>query len=77
MQGQPPITAFDRDVLRRLIDVHSHDFLLRGDIVLDGLPFTRWSVLRYQQGDIRIVARSSGSDEALTGPAAVAPPDAR
>lgn len=79
LQGQPPIT--DTGGLASLIDVYSHDFLLRGDLVLDDVPFTRWSVLHHTQGGpgggVRIVARSSGSDEALTGPVPIAAPDTR
>ena len=44
-------------------------FLLRGDIVLDEIPFTTWSLLEYQQGGqgggVHVLARSRGSDEAL------------
>jgi general secretion pathway protein K len=52
----------------QLIDVHSEYFLLRGDIVLDEVPFTTWSLLEYRTGPgggVHVLARSRGSDEAL------------
>jgi len=53
----------------QLIDVHSNYFLLRGDIVLDEIPFTTWSLLESrkgaQGGGVHVLARSRGSDEAL------------
>ena len=53
----------------QLIDVHSDYFLLRGDIALDEVPFTTWSLLEYrrggQGGGVHVLARSRGSDEAL------------
>jgi general secretion pathway protein K len=56
-------------VSSQLIDVHSNYFILRGDIVLDEIPFTTWSLLEYQGGGqgggVHVLARSRGSDEAL------------
>lgn len=78
LDGQPPLaTSIDRDVLRTLLSINSNDFLLRGDIVLDGVPFTSWSVIHYEtggtNGGVHVIARSRGSDEALAGPAPIAP----
>lgn len=60
--------------LAALVGVNSVAFLLRGDIVLDGLPFTVFRVVLVQGGRVRIVQRSRGADEALVG---LALPDAR
>jgi general secretion pathway protein K len=46
-----------------LIAFRSDYFLLRGDIVLDDVPFTTWSLI--ERGSLRVLARSRGSDEAL------------
>ena len=52
-----------------LIDFRSDYFLLRGNIVLDDVPFTTWSLIEYRRGGsdggISVLARSRGSDEAL------------
>jgi len=63
----------------QLIDVRSDYFLLRGDIVLDEVPFTTWSLIEYRQGSaaggVRVLARSRGSDEALVvATPGIAPP---
>ncbi|HEX6834232.1 MAG TPA: type II secretion system minor pseudopilin GspK [Rudaea sp.] len=44
-----------------LWDVHSDHFLARGEIVLDGLPFTFFSLIEERNG-IRILQRSQGED---------------
>jgi len=51
--------------LANLITDKSDHFLLRGDIVLDEIPFTTWSLLERGGGSIRVLARSRGSDEVL------------
>ncbi|WP_395683487.1 type II secretion system minor pseudopilin GspK [Dokdonella sp.] len=52
-------------------------FLLRGDIVLDEVPFTTWSLLEHRQDGVHVVARSRGSDEALVvATPGIAPPAA-
>lgn len=63
----------------QLIDVRSDYFLLRGDIALDEVPFTTWSLIEYRQGSaaggVRVLARSRGSDEALVvATPGIAPP---
>jgi len=65
----------------QLIDVRSDYFLLRGDIALDEVPFTTWSLIEYRQGSaaggVRVLARSRGSDEALVvATPGIAPPAA-
>jgi general secretion pathway protein K len=49
-------------------------FLARGDIVLDDVPFTFYSLLERgsSAGGIRVLERSRGSDDALVAPAPVA-----
>ena len=64
-----------------LIDFRSDYFLLRGDIALDEVPFTTWSLIEYRQGSaaggVRVLARSRGSDEALVvATPGIAPPAA-
>lgn len=50
----------------QLFDVHSDHFLARGDIVLDGLPFTFYSLIERidggSGGGIRVIQRSRGDD---------------
>lgn len=54
------------------IDVHSRYFLARGDIVLDGVPYTFFSVIERGQGrGVRVLARSRGADDALVAAAPV------
>jgi len=62
-----------------LIDFRSDYFLLRGDIALDEVPFTTWSLIEYRRGSaaggVRVLARSRGSDEALVvATPGIAPP---
>lgn len=59
--------------LAALVDVHSDAFLARGDIVLDDLPFTVFSVLLQRGGRVIAVQRSSGADEALVAAVALVP----
>ena len=51
---------------RRCYDVRSSYFLARGDITLDGLPFTFYSLIEHQiggaSGGIRVIERSRGAD---------------
>ena len=44
-------------------------FLARGDIRLDEVPFTFYSLIERTQGSIRVIERSRGSDDALVAPA--------
>ena len=49
-----------------LLGTRSSWFLARGDIVLDGVPFTFYSLIGRMQGSgIRVLERSRGSDDAL------------
>ncbi len=59
--------------LAALVDVHSDAFLARGDIVLDDLPFTVFSVLLQRGGRVIAVQRSRGADEALLAPVVLDP----
>ena len=52
--------------------VASDYFLARGDIVLDEVPFTFYSLIERGSGSIRVLERSRGSDEALVAPAPIA-----
>ncbi len=51
---------------RQCYDVHSSYFLARGDITLDGLPFTFYSLIEHHiggaGGGIRVIERSRGAD---------------
>ena len=56
-----------------LLAVNSSYFLARGDIVLDDVPFTFFSLIQHNQGQpIQVLERSRGSDDALVAPAPVA-----
>ncbi|MEO5623992.1 MAG: hypothetical protein ABIO74_08875, partial [Dokdonella sp.] len=47
-------------------------FLARGDIVLDDVPFTFYSLIeRVQNRPIAVLERSRGSDDALVAPAPI------
>lgn len=59
--------------LAPLVDVYSDAFLLRGDIVLDRVPFTVYSLLLQRGGRVVVVQRSRGADEALVAPVDLAP----
>ncbi len=53
-----------------LVDTHSDAFLARGDIVLDGVPFTVFRlILAPISGRVQVVQRSRGADDALIGAA--------
>lgn len=53
-----------------LVGVRSEAFLARGQIVLDGVPFTLSSVLLAPSaGQVQVVQRSRGADDALIGAA--------
>jgi general secretion pathway protein K len=50
-----------------MLDVKSSYFLARGDIQLDGVPFTFHSLIHKEDGGgIQVIGRSRGSDDALT-----------
>lgn len=59
-----------------LIADSSAYFLARGDIVLDEVPFTFYSLIEYRQGGvdggIHVLERSRGSDDALVAAAPIA-----
>jgi general secretion pathway protein K len=50
------------------LGVASSYFLARGDVRLDDVPFTFFSVIERAQGGNRVIARSRGSDDALVAP---------
>lgn len=53
-------------------------FLARGDIVLDDVPFTFFSLIERVQGRTSmVISRSRGSDDALIAPAAISADPAR
>ncbi|MGN6519866.1 MAG: type II secretion system minor pseudopilin GspK [Dokdonella sp.] len=54
-----------------LLDVKSSYFLARGDIVLDGVPFTFFSMIERGFGGVRVLERSRGADDALVVAAAI------
>jgi general secretion pathway protein K len=65
-QRLAPLGLTSTPLLQSQITDRSNYFLLRGDIVLDDVPFTTWSLLEFQQGGgVHVLARSRGSDEAL------------
>jgi general secretion pathway protein K len=56
--------------LRAQLGFRSSYFLARGDIVLDDVPFTFFSLIERRIGSgIRVLERSRGADEALSTPA--------
>jgi len=60
-----------------LVDTRSGAFLARGDIVLDGVPFTVFRlILAPPNGRVQVVQRSRGADEALLGAAPIDDVDA-
>ncbi len=77
--AQPPLDVAAAAAIERRATWRSSHFLLRGDILLDGVPFTTWSVLYYPRNGssagVQVVARSRGSDEALVGRVPTAAPD--
>jgi len=55
-----------------LVDTRSDAFLARGDIVLDGVPFTMFRlILAPPSGRVQVVQRSRGADDALLGAAPI------
>lgn len=66
--GSPGATS-----LRAVLDTTSTYFLARGDVVLDEVPFTFYSLIeRPRNGPIRVLQRSRGSDAAADAPVAAA-----
>ncbi len=57
--GAPPLPL-------TMLDILSSYFLARGDIVLDDVPFTFYSLI--QRNPMNVVERSRGSDDALVAP---------
>jgi len=57
--------------IETVVGTASTYFLARGDINLDGVPFTFYSLIERrsgQDGGIRVIERSRGSDDALVAP---------
>jgi general secretion pathway protein K len=63
--GLPPLSP----VLIGELAVSSDYFLARGDVVLDTVPFTFYSLIERNGGRVRVLERSRGSDDALVAPA--------
>jgi len=60
----PTVVPSDR------VGTSSSYFLARGDVTLDGIPFTYYSLIERASGvGIRVLERSRGSDDALVAPA--------
>jgi len=58
-------------LIETVVGTASTYFLARGDINLDGVPFTFYSLIERrtgQGGGIRVIERSRGSDDALVAP---------
>lgn len=72
-QWQTQNIIVDPAITSRMIGVVSTYFLARGDILLDGVPFTFYSLIERDMGGadggIRVLERSRGSDDALVAPA--------
>jgi general secretion pathway protein K len=63
--------VIDPNLGTRHLGTASSYFLARGDITLDGVPFTFYSLLERRSGPdggIRVLERSRGSDDALVSP---------
>ncbi|MGA9342795.1 MAG: type II secretion system minor pseudopilin GspK [Rhodanobacteraceae bacterium] len=61
-QGLPPLDP----ALASQIGVSSNYFMARGQITLDDVPMTFYSLIQRNGGRIEVLERSRGSDEALT-----------
>lgn len=61
-KGKVPFTMYD---------VKSTYFLARGEVSLDGVPLTFFSLIGADQGGYRVFERSRGADDALTAPAVI------
>ena len=57
------------DVQSVRVGLSSDYFLARGDVNLDGVPFTFYSLINRSPSGIRVLERSRGSDDALVAPA--------
>jgi len=55
----------------KMYDVLSTYFLARGEVSLDGVPLTFFSLIGNDRGVIRVYERSRGADDALTAPAVI------
>lgn len=70
----------DGAINERMAGTVSTYFLARGDVVLDEIPFTFFSLIERglggARGGVRVLERSRGSDDVLTAPA-LPPADAR
>lgn len=65
-----PGIPFDTNDVSRRVGTSSDYFLARGDVNLDGVPFTFYSLIERSPGlGIRVLERSRGSDDALVAPA--------
>ena len=60
----------DERLSKRTLSTASSYFLARGDMTLDGVPFTFYSLIERRIGDgVRVLERSRGSDDALVAAA--------
>jgi general secretion pathway protein K len=62
--------AIDSALTDRMVGTTSTYFLARGDVLLDDVPFTFFSLIQSGLG-IQVIERSRGSDDALIAPAPV------
>lgn len=70
--------ALDAPRLTALVTTSSNYFEMRGDVVLDDIPFSFVSLIERRQGSgARVLARSRGSDESRPRPAGDASSPAR
>lgn len=60
-----------RTLSTSMYDVRSTYFLARGEVSLDGVPLTFFSLIGRDQGGYRVFERSRGADDALTAPAVI------
>jgi general secretion pathway protein K len=54
-----------------MYDVRSTYFLARGEVSLDGVPLTFFSLIGRDQGGYRVFERSRGADDALAAPVVI------
>jgi general secretion pathway protein K len=63
------------DVPPNMVGTTSSYFVARGDIGLDGVPFTFYSLIERNQGSLRVIERSRGADAPLASAVPATEPD--